>query len=59
VVADQSSSLSPGSLYAVAFAALAILPLFGAGIAWRAQRREAAASMATATRVSRRSGAAR
>ncbi len=27
--------------YAAAFAALAVLPLLGAGIAWRAHRREA------------------
>jgi hypothetical protein len=40
--------------YAAAFAALAVLPLLGAGIAWRAHRREAAAE-----RVNRRSGASR
>ena len=45
--------------YAAAFAALAVLPLLGAGIAWRAHRREAAASLTAANRVSRRSGAAR
>jgi hypothetical protein len=45
--------------YAAAFAALAVLPLLGAVIAWRAHRREAAASMTTADRVSRLPGARR
>ena len=44
--------------YAAAFAALAVLPLLGAGIAWRAHRREVAASTTAANRVSRRSRAA-
>jgi hypothetical protein len=48
-----------GGSYAAAFAALAVLPLLGAGIAWRAHRREAAAFTAAANRVSRRSRAAR
>ena len=46
--------------YAAAFAALAVLPLLGAAIAWCTHRREAAAAMAAAAdRVSRWRGATR
>ena len=36
--------------YAAAFAALAVLPLLGAGIVWRTHRREAVASTTAAGR---------
>ena len=45
--------------YAAAFAALAALPLLGAGIARRAHRSEAVACTTASDRVGRRSGAAR
>ena len=44
---------------ALATLAVFVLPLLGAGIAWRAHRREAAAAVIPVNRVSRRSGPAR